>query len=472
MGNFLYIYLAIFVFASTGVLLGFCMPIAEYTNQSFFVGIAEAAKAESNSEGPTFKDPNLIAEVVYEGLKEPTAMDFLGPDDILVLEKDSGTVQRIVDGKILPEPLLSLDITSSDERGMLGIAIAKDDSITTTFIEPESINTNQNVFLFFSESQLGEFPIGNRVYKYELVNDNTKLANPTLLIDLPAFPDDSHVGGVLKVGPDNNLYFVVGDQRASLFTRTDSPESQTKAQNYLNGKEPDGRSGILRITQDGETVRGVGILGDQHPLDKYYAYGIKNSFGFDFDPITGELWDTENGPRFGDEINLVEEGFNGGWANMQGIWRLDDSWEKGEVVTPPINPEDYDLVDFDGKGKYSSPEFTFDVAPTALKFLNSDKLGEEYENDMFVGDIKNGNLYHFELDEQRQGLLLDGPLADKVAEDEEIEQVVFGNGFGGITDIDVGPDGYLYVLAFDGTIYRIASTMANEKENTSFQEQQ
>jgi glucose/arabinose dehydrogenase len=130
------------------------------------------------------------------------------------------------------------------------------------------------------------------------------------------------------------------------------------------------------------------------------------------------------------------------------------------------------LVTFGGKGKYSSPEFTFDVAPTALKFLNSDKLGEEYENDMFVGDIKNGNLYHFELDEQRQGLLLDGPLADKVAEDEEIEQVVFGNGFGGITDIDVGPDGYLYVLAFDGTIYRIVSTMTNEKEDTSFQEQQ
>ena len=228
--------IAIFVFVSASVFLCLGMPIAEYPSQSLLVvGTADAAAQEEeeevNTEGPTLKDPNLIAEVVYKGLKEPTAMEFLGTDDILVLEKGEGTVQRIVDGKILPEPLLSLDITSSDERGMLGIAIAKDDSITTTFIEPESINTNQNVFLFFSESQLGEFPIGNRVYKYELVNDNTKLANPTLLIDLPAFPDDSHVGGVLKVGPDNNLYFVVGDQRASLFTRTDSPESQTKAQN-------------------------------------------------------------------------------------------------------------------------------------------------------------------------------------------------------------------------------------------------
>jgi glucose/arabinose dehydrogenase len=370
---------------------------------------------------------------------------------------------------------------------MLGIAIAKDDSITTnnaaaattttTANGPDDFmnanqNANQNVFLFFTEAAVGEFPMGNRVYKYELVNDNTKLANPTLLIDLPALPDNSHVGGVLKMGPDNNLYFIVGDQRPTAFTRLDSPESQTKAQNYLNGKEPDGRSGMLRITQDGETVGGVGIFGDQHPLDKYYAYGIKNSFGFDFDPVTGSLWDTENGPSHGDEINLVEEGSNGGWAKIQGIWTLDDVWEKGEVVTPPINSEDYGLVTFGGKGKYNSPEFTFDVAPTALKFLNSDKLGNKYENDMFVGDIKNGNLYHFELDEQRQGLLLDGPLADKVAEDEEIEQVVFGNGFGGITDIDVGPDGYLYVLAFDGTIYRIVSTMTNEKEDTSFQEQQ
>jgi hypothetical protein len=88
---------------------------------------------------------------------------------------------------------------------------------------------------------------------------------------------------------------------------------------------------------------------------------------------------------------------------------------------------------------------------------------------MFVGDIKYGNLYHFDLDEQRQGLLLDGPLADKIAEDEEIEQLIFGSGFGGITDIDVGPDGYLYVLSFDGTIYRIMPTTTNtDEEQTMF----
>ena len=53
-------------------------------------------------------------------------------------------------------------------------------------------------------------------------------------------------------------------------------------------------------------------------MPKYYAYGIRNSFGMDFDPVTGNLWDTENGPSYGDEINLVEPGFNSGWQVVQG----------------------------------------------------------------------------------------------------------------------------------------------------------
>jgi glucose/arabinose dehydrogenase len=424
---------------------------------------AYAAKEQSNSEGPIIDDPNLVVQPVYQGLKSPTAMAFIAPNDILVLEKDEGTVLRIVNGKILQEPLLQVIVDSKDERGMLGIAIATKDGAP---IGTEPRHSPPNVFLFLTEAELGEFPMGNRVYKYELLDDNTKLANPKLLLNLPALPDDSHVGGAVAIGPDNNVYFTVGDQRPTAFNRIVYPDSHTKAQNYVNGIEPDGRSGILRITQDGETVDGQGILGDRHPLNKYYAYGIKNSFGIDFDPVTGNLWDTENGPTFGDEINLVSPGFNSGWANIQGFWTLDDDWNKGEEVVTPLNPKDYTLIDFGGKGKYSSPEFTWDVAPTALKFLNSDKLGKQYENDMFVGDIKNGNLYHFDLNQQRTGLLLDGPLADKVASKDEINQAIFAQGFGGITDIEVGPDGYLYILTFgeeDGTIYKIVPTTTGEK---------
>src|SRR5215211_4889004 len=80
---------------------------------------------------------------------------------------------------------------------------------------------------------------------------------------------------------------------------------------------------LTRITQDGRPV-GIlgdddGILGNTHPLNLYYAYGIRNSFGFDFDPVTGNIWDTENGPGYGDEINLVEPGFNSGWLEITGM---------------------------------------------------------------------------------------------------------------------------------------------------------
>lgn len=225
----------------------------------------------------------------------------------------------------------------------------------------------------------------------------------------------------------------------------------------IGGKEADGRGGILRITQDGQVVEG-GILGDTMPINTYYAYGIKNSFGIDFDPVTGNLWDSENGPAFGDEINLVEPGFNSGWNKIHGIWNVNNiTLDKAGAA--PIDPKN--LVNFNNKGKYSAPEFTWDhsVAPTAIKFLNTDKLGSEYENDLLVGDIKFGNIYSFNLDEDRNSFVLDEPLADKVADkSKELSDVIFAHGFGGITDLEVGPDGYLYVLVYDkldGRIYQI-----------------
>jgi aldose sugar dehydrogenase len=433
-----------------------------------FVPRVYAARAKISPEGPIINDPNLVAQVVFKGLKAPTSMAFLGPNDILVLEKNEGTVQRIVNGKMLAEPLLHVNVSSADERGLLGIAVTATTATTSTSTATENNMTGGTghsptyVFLYFTEagSTKGDVPAGNRIYRYELVNN--KLINPKLLLNLPAIPGPSHNGGKLMIGPDNNLYFPIGDLKSS--ADFPSKDFQTKAQNYVDGINTDGRAGILRITQDGGVVGGVGVLGNEDPLNKYYAYGIKNSFGIGFDPVTGKLWDTENGPTFGDEINLVEPGFNGGWAKIQGIWTVDEAGDKGGEIASSSLPTPSNgggLVDFGGKGKYSAPELTWadSFGPTALKFLNSDKLGKQYQNDMFVGDINYGNLYHFKLDQNRTGLLLDGPLADKVASKGEDEQTVFAHGFGGITDIEVGPDdGYLYILTFDkvdGTIFRI-----------------
>ena len=139
----------------------------------------------------------------------------------------------------------------------------------------------------------------------------------------------------------------------------------------------------------------ISPLGDREPLNLYYSYGLRNSFGIDFDPVTGKLWDTENGEDFGDEINLVEPGFNSEWNKAQGIWTLGEEEDMTEVA--PLHPENgwQILVE---KGKYSPPEFTWrdSLGPRTIKFLNSDRLGKQYENDIFVGDIDKGNLYHFD----------------------------------------------------------------------------
>jgi glucose/arabinose dehydrogenase len=88
-----------------------------------------------------------------------------------------------------------------------------------------------------------------------------------------------------------------------------------------------------------------------------------------------------------------------------------------------------------------------------MKFFNSDKLGKSYENDLFVGDYSLGRLYHFDLDKDRTGLSLSGSLADKIAETsvkEDLEQIIFADGFDAITDIEVGPDGNLYIVDHKG----------------------
>jgi glucose/arabinose dehydrogenase len=384
------------------------------------------------------KDPNLKVELFAQGLKSPTSMAFLGPNDILVLEKDTGTVQRIVNGKMLPQPILQVPVSTTSERGMLGIAIAK------------HTNGPTYVFLYYTKLGSGTQSLANVLYRYELVN-NQQLSNPKLLLNLPAIPGANHNGGKVVIGPDNNVYVVIGDLKAH----------RTQAQNVANGPLADSTGGILRVTMDGQPIPNSPLGQDTAaPLNLYYAYGIRNSFGIDFDPVSGKLWDTENGPKYGDEINLVEPGFNSGWVQVMGIWTPEGAIGK-ETAGPVNSNPSSNLVDFGGKGKYRAPEFIWfkPVAPTSLKFFDSEKLGNQYQNNMFVGDIKNGNLYNFKLNQDRTGLVLnDTTLSNKISNTPQDSQpLIFASGFeGGITDLQVGPeDGYLYVLTFAGSIYRI-----------------
>lgn len=394
------------------------------------ISYAAYVRALPESTGQDLVDPSLKVELFFKGdiIGSATSMSFLGPDDILLLEKNTGKVHRILNGSLQQSPVLQVKVGTEVELGMLGIAISKNQQGKTF------------VFLYYTEANNSGIVIGNRLYRYELIDN--KLVNPLLLLNLPASSpivghEINHNGGKVVIGPDNNVYLVVGDVGGRM----------GNIQNIMRGNSPDGTSGILRVTQEGKSVHN-GPFGSSVPNILYYAYGIRNSFGFDFDPVTGNLWDSENGGIDKDEINYVYPGFNSGWRKAMGM------------ALSSFDPNE-DLFYFDGKGKYSDPEFVWKetVAPTALKFLNSTKLGSEYENTIFVGDVKTGNLYNFKLDATREQLQLSPPLDDKVADTlQEIQGIIFGKGFGVITDIQVGSDGFLYILGIDGTIYKIVTT--------------
>jgi glucose/arabinose dehydrogenase len=294
-----------------------------------------------------------------------------------------------------------------------------------------------------AEGEDGDDSDVDSIYRYDLIGD--QLVNPKLLLNLPAnMPpggqENNHVGGKLEIGPDNNLYITIGDVGGR----------NGQAQNIAEGDPLDGTSGILRMTQDGNPVpasaNGTSPPPSKQPeiKDFYYAYGIRNSFGFDFDPVTKKLWDTENGGAAYDEINLVDKGFNSGWVKVQGLA------EQG------FNPQG-ELVQFPNSF-YRDPDFVWEapIGVTFLQFLQSSKLGQQYTNTMFIGDVNKGYLYNFQLNKDRNGLVLQGDLVDKVANtDDDQTPVILGSGFGVITDIKEGPDGFLYILNYSGEIYKI-----------------
>lgn len=409
------------------------------------VNSSSDASISVQNNDPVISDPGLKVEKVLDGLYFPTSVSFLGNNDYIVLQKN-GTVNRVVNGNLIDKPLLNLNVASGLYQGLLGSAVLKNATSDSTY-----------VFLFYTEANSNNISdtvnssaskLGNKVYRYELVDNN--LTNPKMLLQLPSYPGPDGNGGYMTIGPDNNLYIIIGNVMHS----SNETIVQTLTQNFRNGSDPDGRSGILRITPNGDPVLNHnetrGILGSSYPLNLYYAYGIHNGFGLAFDPVTGHLWDTETGHGFLlDELNLVLPGFNSGFGVIQGLSKF-------------FPNAVYNLVTFNGSGKYSDPEFTWmqKVVPTGLVFLDSNKLGDKYQNDLLVGTFNTGKIYRFDLNENRTELLLPPSLQSKVMlthDSTGSDEIEFGSGFNGISSLVVGPDGYLYVVSItDGAIYKIS----------------
>ena len=396
---------------------------------AFFKPLIQTAYAQAS-----ISDNTLNVEAAVEGLSSPTSMVFLDDNNILVLEKE-GSVRLVSNGILQEQPILQVPTNAENERGLLGVALSNGSN-------GNQGTTNTDVFLYYTEDD----PLRNRIYKYQW-NGET-LINPSLILDLPALPGPNHDGGKIIIGPDGYLYAVLGDLN-----------HDGQLQNFPDGPPPDDTGSLFRINPaDGSAPTDNPFIGSgTDALNKNYAYGVRNSFGMDFDPLTGNLWNTENGPASYDEINLVRPGFNSGWQTVMGPISISGDTED-------------DLVNFPGS-HYADPLFSWTepVAPTDIEFFNSSNLGVRYTNNIFVGDIVRGNLYFFEVNKTRDGITLDttqqqAGLSDLVVDSEdELSAITFGSGFGGITDIETGPDGNLYVLSFDdGIIYEISSSTTTQ----------
>jgi len=360
---------------------------------------------------PYLMDPNFRVETYVSGLSFPTSMAFM-KDDIMILEKFSGNVLLVHDGVLQTEPILHVDALNSAETGLLGI---------TTL--------DSTVYLYFTEKDIDSGKVfGNRIYKYEW--DGEKLLDGILVKDLPYDTSEpsQHAGGAMVTSSDGMVYAVIGDTMSKGFP-----------QNMDTGSFDD-TSVIIKVNQDEKVLKPSQTT---NPSEHYYAMGIRNSFGLTIDPETGFLWDTENGPADFDEINLVEPKFNSGWRKIMG-----PSTEKQLTELPTSHGF-----------HYSEPEFSWEyaVAPTDLTFVNSN-LFDDYREYLFVVDYVSGSIYKFKLNFDRTGFVFEDPSFNDLVlnPDDKFNEILFGSGFGGLTNLEFGPDGLLYVLSFGtGKLYRI-----------------
>ena len=446
---------------------------------------------------PTVDDPNLAVRTVATGLSQPTGLAFIGANDMLVNEKATGRVIRIRNG-FVEGPVLDLAVNSNSERGLLGIALHRN------FV------VNGFVYLFWSETLSGmdsnsgtDVPLlGNRLDRFvwngsTLTFDRTLIRFRALQQDAGQQVRGNHDGGVVRFGPDGKVYVIVGDtgRRGQMQNLEFGPFGAGIPDDQFGGPEPDDAhftGVIVRLNDDGTTPTdnpfydvGAAIGGPAGAnIQKIYAYGIRNSYGLNFDPISGDLWQNENGDDTFSELNRVGPGMNSGWVQIMGpssrvaqfkeIETSAQFFGLQQIRWPPTNIADTPaealsrLFMLPG-AHFSDPEFSwkFEVAPAGLGFVTGRALGAQYHGDLFMGGARDflfsGHIFRMEIAGNRRTVGVDDPrIEDRVADNlgkfeaTESESLVWGQNFGLTTDILQGPNGNLFVLSNTrGALYEI-----------------
>jgi aldose sugar dehydrogenase len=383
--------------------------------------------AQALHAAASLNDATLNLDPIISGLNSPTGLAFFGDNKAFLLEQHTGKV-RLLNGRNLASgDVLDLKVAQGNEEGLLGIALHPD------------FSANGFVYLYYTQARDfdGGLHLANRIDRFHW--DGTKLAFERKIKSLPVSPGTNHNGGKILFGPDEKLYAVIGD--LNRFERTENFERSTRFSRSAV---------ILRLNANGKAPTdnpfyNVNNRGSKSALNDIYAYGVRNSFGMDFDPITHHLWDTENGANQWDEVNRLRPGYNSGWADIMGP----KSRATGTSFT---------LARLGRRARYIDPQLSWKniVAPTDLEFFKFNSMNDFRLNDIIVGDLE-GNLYDLNLGGKRLSLALSGNLADKVVDSSaENDAIRLGTGFGVITDLVSRPDG-LYVVSLDGDIHRIAT---------------
>jgi aldose sugar dehydrogenase len=338
-------------------------------------------------------------KVLTEKLNSPWGLTSL-PDGRLLITEKSGNLRIVKTTGEMSDKITGLPSVDTDgQGGLLGITL-----------DP-AFAQNRMVYWAFSEPVSG----GNHtsVAKGRLSDDERKIENAVVIYRAtPAHKGNLHYGG--RVLFDKNGYlFVSTGERSDRSTR---PQAQ-----HLNS----GLGKIIRITIDGKPAPGNALASAGGARPELYSYGHRNVQGLTINPVDGELWSNEFGPRGGDEINHVIPGKNYGWPTITygieyGGGKVGDGIQQKEGLEQPVY--------------YWDPS----VSPSGMTFYSGSQI-PEWQNNLFVGCLSGMHINRLVIKD------------NKVIGEERLLTEEYQR----FRDVHQGKDGSLYAVTDQGRLYKI-----------------
>lgn len=376
------------------------------------IAVALAGGAATASSAAAVGPPPLEVVTVAR-LDQPVGFTFTPSGRIVYLERATGEIHFLDPRTGVDRRFFTIGGVNSDgERGTLGVALDPDWPQTPF------------VYVYVSRAPTGG-ELRNQVVRLRAVGGHGR--NFTVLFQSPIGSRSNHNGGRILTGDDGMLYLVIGDGGEDASTAQAVPPTIPN--------EPRGK--ILRFSRNGSAP-----ATNPFPGSRIWSYGHRNSIGMAFDPRTGRLWETENGPSCNDEINLITSGDNYGW---------------GVVSADSCPPDPSTAVPADTNQDGPSPHLpitTFagdTVAPTGIVFCDGCGLGAAYEGDILAG-CTNGNCKVATGPVMRANLNV--PRTGFAGSAEQVPLVGYS---GPVYSMEAGPDGRLYFSDAQG-IYRLRRT--------------